>query len=412
VDWQIRSAQSLLLMGDDADVESALRVLKSAESVERPTRPQLLYLLGRAERRAGNVDEAIEYLRRAQGAGWPARQVQEQIQLARIQRGHFEDLRQSLSGLTSGPASDEFAYEAYEAMAKGYLYAYRFADALHCLGYWIEWCPQAVEPRVMRAGIWEQSQDWKRAIEEYHEVLRIDPSHLKARLAMAGHMLLQLNQVQDACREFLYCLQEHPDDVSAVLGLAACERRLGAPQGAESRLRALLARRLTLEQRTNTQLQLGQILLDRGEPDEAAELLAQAVAADPRNSPAQYALGSAYAATGQADKAAACFGRSRVLQEQFSRLTDITTELVNHPERAELRWEAGRILMEQGLSAEGAAWLSTVLMYDPHHQPTHEALADYYETVKRDPRMAAHHRHAAQQAAGQALNHPLVHSPE
>jgi Tfp pilus assembly protein PilF len=151
-------------------------------------------------------------------------------------------------------------------------------------------------------------------------------------------------------------------------------------------------------------LELGRVLLDRRELDEAQGLLSEAVAADPRNSSAQYALGTAYAAAGQTDKAAACFDRSRVLQEQFSRLTDITTELVTHPERYELRWEAGTILMEQGLSAEGAAWMSTVLMYDPHHKPTHEALANYYETVKPDPQMAAHHRQEALRAAGQALN--------
>ena len=91
----------------------------------------------------------------------------------------------------------------------------------------------------MRAGIWEQSQNWQRAIEEYRAVLRIDSSHREARIAMAGNMLLQLNQVQEACREFQSCLEDYPDDVSA-----AVLDKLGPPPakgGAAERYDAVVA---------------------------------------------------------------------------------------------------------------------------------------------------------------------------
>jgi Tfp pilus assembly protein PilF len=68
---------------------------------------------------------------------------------------------------------------------------------------------------------------------------------------------------------------------------------------------------------------------------------------------------------------------------------------VSHPENADLRWEAGRILMDQGMLTEGAAWMSTALIYDPDHKATHESLAEYYETIRPDEALARQHREQA-----------------
>lgn len=392
VAWTIRSARQQLAMGDTEQARSALASLRVARDLGGGGRPELLFLLGRASRRAGDVQEAMEYLRRAAEAGWSRREVQQQSQLALIQRGKLDDLTSVLSVVSSNGASDEFAYEAYEAMAKGYLFSYRFADAMQCLGFWIEWCPGAIEPRMMRAAIWEQSQNWERAIVEYREILAIDEDQLDARLAMAGHMLLQLNQANEAIVEFEHGRKLEPENPKVILGIAACLRQLGHTEAAETHLKILLKRDLDPEHRKNAQLELGQILLDSRKLDEAVPLLEAAAAADPRDAATQYSLGSVYAACGRHDEAQACLRKSRTLQQQFSRMTDVTRELVSHPERADLRCEAGQIMMDQGLWDEGAAWMSTVLIYDPRHQKAHAALARYYETAKLDPAMAEHHR--------------------
>ncbi|MSR57930.1 MAG: tetratricopeptide repeat protein [Planctomycetaceae bacterium] len=396
--WQIRAARVALRLGDTEDVQRALLTLEAALGVERPDRPELLYLLARAQRRAGDLDEALAGLRRAEKSGWPAGQVQEQRRLAAMQRGRFEDPGHSLDKLLRQDASDESAYEVYEAMAKGYLHSYRFSDALHCLDFWIEWRPAATDPRMWRAGIWGQVQNWQRANDDYRAILHVKPAHRAARLALAGNLLMQMNQANEAHREFLLCLAHSPGDVEAVLGIAACERQLADPQSAERRLALLLERELTPDQRASVQLELGQILLERRDTVEAIRLLEQVVVADPLSRMAHYALGQACAAGGERERAAGHFDRSRVLGEQLDRLTDITTALISHPEKVDLRFEAGRILMDQGMHLEGAAWMSTALMYDANHQKTHAALAGYYETVKHDRRLAEHHRKQALRA--------------
>src|SRR5262245_51017651 len=66
VSWQIRSAQKQLCLAETKEVHAALKALKAAEGVERPDRAELLYLLGRAHRRAGNLEEAFACLREAE----------------------------------------------------------------------------------------------------------------------------------------------------------------------------------------------------------------------------------------------------------------------------------------------------------------------------------------------------------
>lgn len=402
--WQIRTARALLNQGGTERIEFALRRLEAAEEVENSARPELLYLLGRASRRAGRIEKAFEYLRRAERLGWPAGEVRQQIDLALIQRARFEDAESRLQKLLSRGTSDELAYEVYEALAKGYMHAYRFDEAIACLDFWIKWCPQAIDARLWRASIWEQIEGWKEANDEYRSVLQIDPAHRGARVALAGNLVLRLNEVEAARQEFERCLQDHPDDPDALLGVATCERRLGNAASAERRLRSLLSHDLDPDKRAGVELELGQVLLEKREFSEAVLLLKRVVEIDPLNGAAHHALGVAYSADRQPEVAQAHFERSRVLTQQYGRLVDITTQLVSHPDRVDLRWEAGQILMDQGLDREGAAWMSTALMFDPNHQKTHEALAHYYETVRPDPRLAEHHRSQARRAAKPALN--------
>jgi len=390
--WKIRTAATMMNMGSISEVQDALRQLEQIAATSSQPSPELLYLMGRAYRRTGAVDSGLKYLQLAEAAGWDVELIQQQRKLALFQSGHIEDSGGELNRLLRQNAADDFAYEVYEALAKGYLSTYRFTDAIHCLDFWSEWCSEATDPRMWRANVWEQTERWEKATEEYRHVLKINPSHLEARQSLGRILLLQLNQTEAAQIEFERCLKQSPQDFNSHLGLATSERYLARPESAEKRLRGLLNWKLTPQQFSSAMMELGQILLDRRMLTEAISTLTEVVKADPLNSAAHYSLGTAYAANGDPEKAASFFERSRVLGEQFNRLTTITSELVNHPENADLRWEAGRILTEHGMSAEGAAWMATALIYDPDHKATHESLAEYYENVSPDERLARNHR--------------------
>ncbi len=395
--WHLQTAKSLLNMGGTERVRRALAVLQKAEAGSSESSPELLFQLGRTYRRTGEVEKGLDYLKKAASAGWDPEQINMQRELAMFQLGRIEDADKGINRLLKKNVPDEVAYEVYEAMAKGYLFAFRFTDALNCLDFWTQWCQDATDPLIWRAGIWEQTERWEKANTEYRAVLKIDPGNLEARLALGRNLLRQLNQPEAASREFQICLKASPDDFNGNLGLAASERQLANTESAEKRMRALLRRDLTKGQLASVRMELGQILLDRRELPEAIDLLEKVVEAEPLNSNAWYSLGSAYAGSGNREKATACMEKSKDIGEKFNRMTTITTELITHPEKADLRWEAGKILMDQGMYTEGAAWMSTALIYDPGHKQTHETLKWYYEKIKPDARLAQKH---ADQAAG------------
>ena len=79
------------------------------------------------------------------------------------------------------------------------------------------------------------------------------------------------------------------------------------------------------------------------------------------------------------------------LRAQFDRATEITRRLISDPSNAELRCEAGAIMMDAGLKKEGADWLNTALKCDPNHSQTHELLASYYAEIGNHS-LAGRHR--------------------
>ena len=60
------------------------------------------------------------------------------------------------------------------------------------------------------------------------------------------------------------------------------------------------------------------------------------------------------------------------------------THLAEHPEDVETRYKVALVYLRHQAPKLGIYWLQSVLAYDPTHQPTHRALADYYETHKDD----------------------------
>lgn len=405
VSWKLSSAKSLMDLGDSSRVREALAVLRSLEGVERPDRAELLFQLGRALRRNGELKPSFAMFRQAQSIGWSAREIEEQVQLGMFQGGRFDQPGPTLEQLIARNNSDPFAYELYEALSKGYLHAYRFLDAQRTLNFWIEWRPQDAEPRLWRAGIWEKMDKWEQAVAEYQGILKYNPTHYEARLSIARVQMSHLNSVDLAREGFEQCLAVRPDDIGAILGLAECERRLAEPDAAEARLRALEQRDLSDDQKTGVWMQLGQILMERRELPEAIELLKRVVDAEPHNSTAMYTLGLAYASDGRQTEAESMFQASKKLDEQFTRLTDITIILASQPNQPDLRWEAGQILMDQGLHREGADWMATALMFDPDHLKTHRSLAQYYAEIVHDPQLAAKHQGKVRELS------PLKESP-
>jgi tetratricopeptide (TPR) repeat protein len=385
VTWQLHQARADLAQGD---ISAALARLESAEYWQSD-RTETQFLLARACRRAGQIDRAAAYLERASQRGWPEKEIVRERHLAVVQSGRSDRSRAVLDSILLNGATDELAEEFYEAQAKGLILTYRLNEAVVCLNFWIAWRPAAIKPRMWLADIWERCDRWQSAADVYQSVVNIDRRRYDAHLKLADN-LLHLNDVQGALGHYETCLQNDRAEGAALLGAARCRRRLGMPDQAAHELEQLLQQRLTSVQRADALVELAQLALDARRPEQALARLERALELEPRHSMVHSTLALVYARQGRTDLVERHQREADEIKRQFNRLTEITGMLIESPGDADLRFEAGSILMQQGLKEAGAEWMSTALIFDSGHQPTHRMLAEYFAQAGDAARSAQH----------------------
>ena len=386
VSWKLHHARAEMQRGDFA---AALVTLESADRWP-PRRAETAFLLARTFRRSGDLEQCEAWLKTASERGWSPQDVRAQRHLLELQCGRFEQSQAWLTQVLASGADDDLAEEIYEAQAKGFLRSYRLNEAVVCLRYWIEWKPNAIQPRLWLADVWERCDRWQAAADEFQAVVDRAPDHFEARKRLAEN-LLTLNHVDRAYEHFQFCAERAPDDDAVALGLARCQRRSGHPEEAEQ----TLARRLDASPDKTSSVEmlveLGQIAIDLRQVDRAIELLREAIGIDPAHALAHATLAEAFRKSGRIDEANEHHALADQINARYSRLSKVLGQLADTPGDADLRFKAGKLLMEQGLRAEGAAWMATALETDPTHGPAHEALADYFTAIGDHDR-AAHHQ--------------------
>ena len=358
---------------------------------EHPDDAELALLLAKTARRSGRADEARRQLERATQLGAPAEEIEREQTLATLQSGGYPRVKAEVERIIASNLSLAESDEFFEAMAKGHLAAYRIPDLQLCLDFWLKSNPDAPEAHMIRGDLAFRLSLYTDAADAFRRVLQLRPDHERARRRLL-ETLLQLNEITEAAR--IAAESTEPDHPELLLRQAQCEHRLGNPDQARQWLQRALDNSPSSIIRAGLLEELGRLALEDARPEEAIESLEVSVALAPENSPAWDILSNAYAMAGDREKARATRERATSIQKAYTRLTDVTHELVEKPESAELRFEAGRILMDNGLPGEGAKWMQTALQQDPDYRPAHEALADYFTSIGRERTAESHRREA------------------
>jgi Tfp pilus assembly protein PilF len=348
------------------------------------------YLTAVALRRSGRLDDVEEYLSRSARGGWAAQDIDRQRLLLAGQIRGVKAVEPLVLQLVQEDNSDEAAEEIYEALCQGYLASYRLHDAWMWLGHWLEWQPRAVQPHLLRADICERVGDPTGAADDYRLVLAVAPKHPLALLKL-GRLLLGENRVAEALELFSKRRAVLADEPDSLLGIAECQRRLADAVSARRTLERLGELKLTAEQKAALSSETGHLALMDSRYGEAVSAFEDVVAAMPYDSSAQHSLALALNLAGDSQRAREHEVRSRQIRQDYERLCEIRKQLVDDPESADLRCEAGEILLTQGLAREGAGWLLTALEYDPRHPQAHAAMARYY-ILQGDRDSAARHQ--------------------
>jgi tetratricopeptide (TPR) repeat protein len=394
VERNLNAARQSLAQGDPA---AALDPLQRAEQT-RPNRADVQYLLAVAHRRSGRLDRFQAHLFRARELGYPPDDVQRQEWLAVAQSGNVGKVEGRLLKAIECGVADDVAEEIYEAIVRGHLAAFRFRDAWLGLDMWLQWRPDAPQARLMRATLYEEMGEIQSAVEDYRATLARLADNRLARIHL-GQLMLGQGQIEEAKEQFLACVAADPDDADALLGAARCARAQQENGKARGFLDAALAGEMPARERAEVLAELGQLLLDEGKVPESVEALSQAVALAHAEGPIHHKLSLALFRAGQAERAEFHGQRAQQIRRKQNRLIVIRRSIMEKPGDADLRCEAGTIMIEEGFVDEGLGWLLSALGCDSGHRKTHQILADYYAQAG-NPQLAAHHRLLAASSPG------------
>ena len=351
------------------------------------------YLLGRVYRRQRRFAAANLAFSEAESLGWDKGDIDRQRVLERAQTGDIRAVEEDLGRLLAAGADDAFAEDCYEAMTEGFIGSFRMPDARQCLDFWGRWQPGNPLPAYWMGVIEERYERPVLALDRYAQALAMNPRLYDARVR-AARLELDTARLDDAQRHFRACLAERPDDPQAVLGLADCLLRSGDHGGARDLYHDALTTDLGKEQASAALTELGQMALEEGDARKAAMLLEQAVQVDPHGTRSRLTFAGALLRLGDEKGAKEQRDVAQRMAERQRRLAAVTHEALGKPDDADLRAEAGTILLDQGFVKEGLGWLETALRIDPDHPPSHRVLADHFASVG-DRERASHHRQRA-----------------
>src|SRR5262249_47745765 len=124
-----------------------------------------------------------------------------------------------------------------------------------------------------------------------------------------------------------------------------------------------------------SQMALGYLFYEMGEPAKAIPLLSQARNDPRRRRTVDYYLALALQRAGREDEARALFAETKKVREAEI----LVSESNQYPGHLGMRVRAARACVDAGDDEQALTLLRSVLAADPHHTEAHRLLADVYE---------------------------------
>jgi predicted Zn-dependent protease len=347
-------------------------------------------LASRAARQAGDLQAADRHLRECQRLRQgTSDEITLEWSLLLATAGHLDEVEEYLHRRAA--QSPDEAPLVWEALAQGYARVYRVLDALAVLERWLERRPDDVQALVVRGNVYRQVKASQNAAADFRRAVELDPGRDDARWGLAVS-LVEIGRYQEALTHLEQLRPRRAGDPELRVRVARCYARLDRRDEARRLLEEVLA-----EHPDNgpALLNLGQLLVQAGRPQEAEPWLHKAVRAMPPSYPANYALYDCLNKQNKSAEARAQLAVADAIKGRLDRVAEITTrQLSARPHDPALHCELGTLFIRGGHPDVGERWLLSALQQDPNYRPAHAALADFYRRRGDLERAALHRRQA------------------
>jgi predicted Zn-dependent protease len=271
------------------------------------------------------------------------------------------------------------AGEICEAYAKGYMRIRDFNSAISLLEGWANEIPNDARPYAWIGQIQAELQASEPAETAFRKALSIDPANAQAALGL-GQLMVDLKKPADSIPFFKIALASKSLGPAAAVGLA------GSLQ-AESRIEEAVQVLNQASERFPNDYRLlvekANLDIEQGRYAEAEELLRDDVKSGSKRREIRYAYALALRGLGKVEDSVPHFEYAAEAAKETSTANRKVREVADQPDNLQLRYEIGAAHLRYGNTEDGMMWLQSVLNIDPKHQPTHLALAEYYETQVR-----------------------------
>jgi tetratricopeptide (TPR) repeat protein len=380
---QLRAAERAARAGrpDDARalLAGALRVRPETAATHR--------LAARIERLSSHYPEAEAHLlecRRLEGGASEATQLE--WLLLRAQRGEVDEVAPGLAACVRENHPESPAI--LEALASAYAHAFRLRAALDCLDTWLEREPDNAWALDWRGWVNEKLDHPNAARADYQRALDLDPGRTEVRLHLAG-VLVDLTDVAAAVPHLEQLRRAQPKRPEVLVGLARCRMLQGRPEEARELLDAALHEQPDFEPAL---LHRGKLEVQCQDPENAEGWFRRALALDPADAQARYALANCLSQLpGRQAEADAELSQYSQTRGDLTRLRELVQNQLDRTRRdPTMAAEAGTIFLRLGQDALALQWLQRALDLDPANEAAHAGLAAYYRKANQPEKAALH----------------------
>jgi tetratricopeptide (TPR) repeat protein len=346
-----------------------------------PRDARTLLLAARVARQAGELEQALDYLREYDALpGRDAEARDLELRLVHAAAGDVDPVEEYLQTLVE--KGDPQAASILEALTTGYLRTYRQREAMLCLDLWLALQPDSPQALFLRGRAAQRQHEHRLAADDFRRVLDLDLERDDARLRLAQSLLE--TGAHAAALEHLEVLRgRRPEDPEVLTRIAFAHCALGRPEEAVPLLDAVLAGHPGYLSALRGR---GEVALQTGHADQAEDWLRQALAAGPHDRQATFALQQCLERQGKRDEARAVEVRRKRLEADLLRVNEIATRLLPaRPRDPNLQCELGMLLLQTGHEEVGERWLRSALTLDPNCTAAHQALVAYYASGRQPP---------------------------
>jgi type IV pilus assembly protein PilF len=380
--WQ--TAQAALAAGQIAEARRRLKVCLFVWPRSVPVQ----LLAARAARLNGDFPEAEARLHRClKLQSNDTADIELEFLLLRVQGGEIDAVERDLWQCVEQHHPQ--APLILETMTHAYLHDLRCGPALVCLERWMQEAPEQAQPYYWHGWIFERLGDRTQALEDYRQAVARNDAFVPARLQLV-ELYLRMSNAEEALPHLERLAQQCPDHAEIQARLGHCRFLQGQIDEARRLLEAAVEK---LPNDIPLLIQLGRLENQQGHPREAEQWLRRALELDPTDPEAQHLLANSLQAQGRSEEADAVQEQRRQNVARSKRVNQWLREAAQHPlTDPNALFEIGHLFLQSKQEHLGLYWLHQALEYDPSHQPTLQALADYYEKIGQAAKAAAYRR--------------------